>query len=95
MLLVNVWICLMKVSTVANKVMEKRQRGTKFQNQKLKGKESCENEHREPANFIYNVVQKTTENNRRGPAFGQFCVSSKAVGVGRTWAGAGRARKRN
>ena len=26
---------------------------------KLKGKENCENEHREKANFLYNFVQKT------------------------------------
>ena len=27
--------------------------------QKLKGKENCENEHRETASFMYNFVQKT------------------------------------
>ena len=28
---------------------------------KLKGKENCENEHRETASFMYSVVQKTNE----------------------------------
>ena len=47
--------------------MEKRQsresvpnfKALAFAVQKLKGKENCENEHIEKANFLYNFVQKT------------------------------------
>ena len=56
-----------KISKIANKVLEKRQwRGSvpNFETKalvvwKLKGKENCENEHRETASFMYNFVQKT------------------------------------
>ena len=52
---------------IANKVLEKRQLRESVPNfktkalavQKLKGKEKCENEHRETASFMYNFVQKT------------------------------------
>ena len=63
------WISLErhKISKVANKVLEKRQRRGRVPNfktkalavWKLQGKENCENEHRETASFMYNFVQKT------------------------------------
>ena len=63
------WITLerKKISKIANKVLEKRQRRQSVPNfktralavWKLKGKENCENEHREMASFMYNLVQKT------------------------------------
>ena len=56
-----------KISKIANTVLEKRQRRGSVPNfktsalavWKLKGKENCENEHRETASFMYNFVQKT------------------------------------
>ena len=56
-----------KISKIANKVLEKRQRresvpifkSKAFAVRKLKGKENWENEHRETASFMYNFVQKT------------------------------------
>ena len=56
-----------KISKIANKLLEKRQRRGSVPNfktralavWKLKGKENCENEHRETASFMYNFVQKT------------------------------------
>ena len=63
------WIPLERkmISKIANKVLEKRQRRGSVPNfktralavWKLKGKENCENEHRETASFMYNFVQKT------------------------------------
>ena len=37
--------------------------------QKLKGKENCENEHRETASFMYNFVQKTNAHHATLMAF--------------------------
>ena len=56
-----------KISKIANKILEKRQRRGSVPNfktrtlavWKLKGKENCESEHRETASFMYNFVQKT------------------------------------
>ena len=56
-----------KISKIANKVLEKRQRRGSVLNFKtralvvwtLKGKQNCENEHRETASFMCNFVQKT------------------------------------
>ena len=56
-----------KISKIANKVLAKRHRRGSVPNfktralavWKLKGKENCENEHRETASFMYNFVQKT------------------------------------
>ena len=62
------WITLERkklISKIANTVLEKRQRRGSVPNfktmalavWKLKGKENCENEHRETASFLYNFVQ--------------------------------------
>ena len=63
------WITLEqnKILKIANNLLESRQlRGVEpnFKTKalavrKLKGKENCENEHRETASFMYNFVQKT------------------------------------
>ena len=63
------WITLERKNTskIANNILEKRQRRGSVPNfktralavWKLKGKENCENEHRETASFMYNFVQKT------------------------------------
>ena len=66
-----------KIWKIANKLLEKRQLKGRVPNfktkasavRKLKGKENCENEHRETASFMYNFVQKNQFNQATLMAF--------------------------
>ena len=78
------WITLERImlSKIANRILEKRQRRGSVPNfktkalavQKLKGKENCENEHRETASFMYNFGQKTNATKQLWWHLFQLCL---------------------